>query len=1035
MGQVATRWQQGRQASLKGTNKAVRRAFLKTGAAALVSALICLETAGADETVFSLDIPAAPATEALDRLAEITGHSLFYPAGELESAVTSALDGSFTLQEALDALLKGTRLNAVVTERGVIVVSMTPDTRQVDENEESNVKKELSLLSRVTLLLLGAAGMQGVAAQEPEAGGEDQVLEEVVVTGTRGSIINSLNRKKGASNVVDSIEAEDLGKFPDINLAEALQRVPGVALERSVTGSGRTLTVRGLSSQFTRVEINGMGGATGGGGRSTRIDTATRTAGQDGRNFNFDILPTELFSSAVVAKSPQAADTEGGIAALVKLNSPAPFDLEETAGTASVQGNWGEEGNLEPRISGLFSRQFSEQFALLLGGVYSKNDSRTYQVGFDRLVTLGSATNDPAGAAPGQLEALIPRGAAYIVRQRDTENLSGILTAQWRPSDAVDLRFDALVTDSDGTEAEAENFIDLTRNVPAPTSLTVADGVGLSGSFDGFRRIQAQFRHDGVDDQLQQYTLQGTFDVTDIWSVMPFVGYNEREVTRPFNEVNYFASGANDSVTYSITGKVDDFSTSLTDFSGNPQDFILGNVLRAQNESKSDELDFKLDIAGEFDSIVKTFKAGVSYRERRSEVDEPFRGALNFNPAGPPLADLVDLHGFGFGGNAPDSVFGLDVPDAVAALLAGQDLLDPGFDISVTQAAGIVIGNENGDRLAAAKVSEDILAGYAEIELEYNRFRVNAGVRVVETDQSSSGAQSVDGTVLDIEVSNKYTEALPSVNVRYEAVEDLFLRGTWSKALSRPSLQALSPRETINFNTLTGSRGNPQLDPFTVDQFDLGAEWYFHTEGLLGFTYFEKDFSSLIGQETVILQRNQASTGGGEILQAVEFNQPVNTGDGKVKGFEVTAQTSLFFVPGELKNAGVIFNYTDLDSRTNVETAAGSQTLPFPNLSPSSLNAAVYYDNGRFDTRLGYTWRKGFLQDGLDPDGSFFRQEDFGSLGLTMNLKWGSRLTFQLQANNLLDEELEYSSTSRKIKIRRLDLERRVIFGVRYAFL
>lgn len=115
-----------------------------------------------------------------------------------------------------------------------------------------------------------------------------------------------------------------------------------------------------------------------------------------------------------------------------------------------------------------------------------------------------------------------------------------------------------------------------------------------------------------------------------------------------------------------------------------------------------------------------------------------------------------------------------------------------------------------------------------------------------------------------------------------------------------------------------------------MDQFDLGAEWYFHTEGLLGFTYFEKDFSSLIGQETVILQRNQASTGGGEVLQAVEFNQPVNTGDGKVKGFEVTAQTSLFFVPGELQNAGVIFNYTDLDSRTNVETAAGAQELGEP---------------------------------------------------------------------------------------------------------
>ena len=899
------------------------------------------------------------------------------------------------------------------------------------------MKKErrLSLLSGAAILIFGIAYMQGISAQDSTIDNETKTIEEVIVTGTRGSIINSLNRKKDASNVVDSIEAEDLGKFPDINMAEALQRVPGVTLERSVTGSGRTLTVRGLSSQFTRVEINGMGGATGGGGRSTRIDSATRTAGQDGRNFNFDILPTELFSSAVVSKSPQAADTEGGIAALIKLSSPAPFELEETAGTVSVQGNWGEEGNLEPRISGLFSRQFSEQFALLLGGVYSKNDSRTYQVGFDRLVKFGTVAGDPANATPEQLDALFPRGAAYIVRQRDTENLSGILTAQWRPNDTVDFRFDAIVTDSDGDEEEAENFIDLTRGVPAPTALTVADGVGVSGSFDGFRRIQAQFRHDGVDDDLQQYTLQGKFDVTDTWSVVPFAGYNERKITRPFNEVNYFASGANNGLNYSITGDVDSFSTSLTDFNSNPQDFILGNVLRAQNESKSDELDFKLDVVGEFDAIVKTVRAGVSYRERMSKVSEPFRGALNFNPTGPSLADLVDLKEFGFGSNSPDSVFGLDVLSAVSALLAGQDLLDPGFNIGTTQAAGIVIGNENGDRLAASQVTEDILAGFAEIDLEYENFTVNAGVRVVETDQSSSGAQSMDGTVVDIEVSNKYTEILPSINVRYEALEDLFLRGTWSQVLSRPSLQALSPRETINFNTLTGSRGNPQLNPFTVDQFDVGAEWYFHTEGLLGLTYFEKDFSSLIGQETVRLQRNQASTGGGEELQDVEFSQPVNTGNGKVKGFEITGQTSLFFLPGEFQNAGVIFNYTDLESTTNVETAAGSQALPFPNLSPSSLNAAIYYDNSTFDARLGYTWREGFLQDGLDPDGSFFRQEDFGSLDLTMNMKVGSKLTLQLQTNNLLDEELEFSSTSRKIKVRRLDLERRIVFGVRYDFL
>lgn len=1025
-------------ASFREKREKAVNSLLKQGLVVLLAIFAGVSLpAVANEQMFSFDVPKTTVDKALNTIALQAGAQVLFPFDKVRSIEANTVSGELTLTEALKLTLNGTGLMANFTPSGVITVSFSSEQSKLNGEGRTPMKKEqkLSLLSKVALMIFGAANIQGISAQEGNAREEEKVVEEVVVTGTRGSIINALKRKKDSANVVDSIEAEDLGKFPDINLAESLQRIPGVALERSVTGSGRTLTVRGLSSQFTRVEINGMGGATGGGGRSSRIDSATRSAGQDGRNFNFDILPTELFSSAVVSKSPTASDTEGGIAALIQLNSPAPFDLDEVAATASGQGNWGEDGSVQPRFSGLFSKQFSEQFAVFIGGVYAKNESVTAQVGFDRLVPFSTITNNAAGATQAQLDALVPRGAAYIARQRETENISGILTAQWRPTDRIDVRFDAILTDSSGTEVEAENFIDLTTGVPLPTALNITNGVAISGSFASFRRAQAQFRHDVIDDQLQQFTLQGSFQINDIWSVEPFIGYNKREIKRPFNEVNYFASGAADSVMYSLTGGVDDFSTTLSDFSSNPQAFVLSNVLRATNNSESDEFDAKFDIVGEFDHAVKNFRAGISYRERDSSVDEPFRGGLNFNPVSPTLADLGSTQEFGIGGNAPSSIFSLDVLSAVSTLLGGQDLLDPNFDITTTQLAGIVIGNNDGDTLAAAQVGEDVLAGYAEVDIEFNKIWINAGVRIVETDQTSTGAASINGIVVPIAVNNKYTEWLPSVNVRYEAIQDLFLRGTYSKALSRPSLQALSPRETINFNTLTGTRGNPELDPFTVDQFDLGAEWYFEEEGLLGFTYFEKDFSSLVGQETVILQRNQASTGGGTALQPVTFNQPLNTGTGKVKDFELSAQSSLFFLPGEFKNPGVIFNFTDLSSSTTVTTAAGAQALPFPNLSPSSLNAAVYYDNGQFDTRLGYTWREGFLQDGLDPDGNFFRQEDFDSLDLTMNYEWGDKITIQLQASNLLDEELEFASSSQQVKVRRLDLERRIVFGVRYEFL
>ena len=868
-----------------------------------------------------------------------------------------------------------------------------------------------------------------LAAEELERD-SDEVIEEIVVQGVRGSIRRALDRKERAINVVDSIDAEDIGKFPDLNLAESLQRIPGVTLERSVTGSGRTLTVRGLSSQFSWVEINGMGGATGGGGRGGRIDTATRSAGQDGRNFNFDILPSELFTSAVFTKSPQASDTEGGIAAVVKLNTPSPFGLEEQVGTVSVQSNWGEVSDFSPRLSGLFSRQVSEQFAVLIGGVYSKYESDTSQIGFDRLVPYSAVAADPTLANPQQLAGLIPRGAAVIGRNRETENLSGIVTLQFRPSDTVDIRFDAMLANSEGDENENENFLDLTRGVPLPTMSTLSNEVFQSAMLPSFRRMQIQSRNDEIDDELTQFTLSAEIDLSESWRVAPFVGYNTREVSRRFDEINYLGSGGD--LTYTLNNSVDDFSTSLTDFSSNPSAFVLSNVLAAQNDSESDESNMKLDVIGEFDFLnLKSLKFGVRYSDRAAEVNEPFRGALNFNPVGPTLDAVGTTRPVELG---PSRIFALNTQGVASTVLGGQNVLNPNFEISMSQLGGIVIGDEDGDNLASAKVEEESTSFYVEGDWIFGNLGANFGIRYVQTKQTSSGFQSVDGVVMPITVDNDYNEVLPALNLRFQATDELVLRATYSMALSRPSLQALSPRETFNFNTLTGARGNPRLEPFVVNQYDIGFEWYFHEEALFGVTFFDKEFDSLIGQETVILNRNQASTIGGPMVQPVEFSQPLNTGDGSVDGFEITFQTRFFFLPEPISNAGLIFNYTDLDSEASIQTAAGTQAQPFPNLSPSSYNAALYFDNGTIDTRLFYTWREGFLQDGLDPNGNFFHQDDFGQLDLTMNYYFNDSLTLQLQATNLMDEELEFSSTARKISIRRIDTERRIIVGLKYDF-
>ena len=875
-------------------------------------------------------------------------------------------------------------------------------------------------------LLTSAAQAQEVRPTV-EAASEAAQLDEIIVTGARGSVVRALSNKRRDIRVTDSIQAEDIGKFPDANLAESLQRVPGVSLERSVSGNSRTLTVRGLSSQFTRVEINGMAGATGGGGRSARFDSSLRNAGNDGRNFSFDVLPSELFTSAVIAKSAQAHNAEGGIAAVVELTTPGPFDFTDRSGTMSVEGVWGDKSGLTPKVSGLFSRQLTDTLGVLIGGVYSRNENQTRQTGYNRFVRLGSVAANPAGLTQSEREALVPDGTQDVLRERTTDNYTLLGSAEWRPNDGARLRFDAIYSLADGIEQETQGRYKLDSGV-VPNGLTIKDGVVRVGRYSAFARSEVELESNDVDDTLQQYTLNGDFQLGGFakasWSVSPFLGYSKREQRRPFTQIN--AYGGNGAFNWDLDKGLDGFSTTAPGFGSNPENYRIANVYSSLNYGQSEEYDSALDFRGDFDSgFLKSVRFGVRYTARTSSVEEPFWGVIN-TAANPTLAD-IDM-GYRRG------LFFTDIPAFSRHLLGGQNLLAPGFDLSRSRLTGLVIGSNDSNRLAQSEVSEDTTAAYVEADFVLGRLDLNAGVRFVSTDVNAKGAANVNGVVRDVDQSGSYSEALPALNAKYHLRDDLFLRGSYSRALSRPSLAALAPRETFNFTTLTGSRGNPDLKPFIVDQFDLGVEWYFHPEALIAATVFKKKFSSLIASETITLDRQVTDPNGVVVTRPVEFTQPYNTGSGEVEGLEVTAQSSLFFLPQAFQNFGVLFNYTKLDSTTDIGRQDSNQAQPFPNLSPSSFNASVYYDNGRFDGRLNYAWRDGFMQDGIDPAGNFPFQEAFGQLDLTMNYAIRDDLKLQLQATNLTDQKLEYSSSLAPLAVSEITLERRITLGLRYSF-
>ena len=215
-------------------------------------------------------------------------------------------------------------------------------------------------------------------------------------------------------------------------------------------------------------------------------------------------------------------------------------------------------------------------------------------------------------------------------------------------------------------------------------------------------------------------------------------------------------------------------------------------------------------------------------------------------------------------------------------------------------------------------VSEDILAGYFQGNFDVGRLRMNAGLRIVYTDQTSRGSQiEGDGSITPISVDNSYTEFLPAVNIRYNLTDALVLRAAYSRALARPPLKELAPNVTILSGTKTGVKGNPDLNPYTANQFDVGLEWYFSDESVLSGTVFVKDIDSLVESSTLREELTYTNQHGNKVTDSILFSAPINGDKARIQGFEVQLQTPLYFLPSGFDNVGTLINYTFADSQSH----------------------------------------------------------------------------------------------------------------------
>jgi len=462
------------------------------------------------------------------------------------------------------------------------------------------------------LLASGTAGAQSEASQS-----DPQYLDSVSVTGVRASIQKSLVEKHSASGIVDAISAEDIGKFPDLNLSESLQRIPGVTLDRNGVGEGATINLRGLGPEFTQVEINGMPGLSNGGeGR------AGRTEGS--RGFNFEMFATELFSKASVYKTGLAEVDEGGLAGTVRLETPRPLDHEGTHLSASVLGNYSDKlDHVDPRAAMLFSHNHNDIFGISASIAWSQSEfvSNTIENGNWRAFSFA---NTGVRASDEIRAAWNPTSPAYFVFSEDRDNTGATLTLQFRPSARMNFTVDGMYGKQDSKRMMLRDDMAIEGGINAPTNITIDEhGNIIEGSFTGVQqRVGGYFI--GTDETYQQLSARLEWMPGQNWTVRPFLGFSNRKAVRPRAVYSFRLADSNGVydpgiVTYRIRGDFNDFSSTGTNFDDRPEDFLFNAFFFSPSHERDREHQARIDVERLFSNSDHRLKFGLRYNERSKD--------------------------------------------------------------------------------------------------------------------------------------------------------------------------------------------------------------------------------------------------------------------------------------------------------------------------------------------------------------------------------------------------------------------------------
>ncbi|MCG9696000.1 TonB-dependent receptor [Shewanella sp. Isolate11] len=832
-----------------------------------------------------------------------------------------------------------------------------------------SIFKKSVLATNIALLMSGVVSVSAMAADDDAATTDN--IEKIEVRGIRASQQANLNSKRFSNGTVDAISAEDIGKFPDKNVAESLQRVPGVTVQRQF-GEGAGVSIRGAGQDLTLTTLNGQNVAS----------TGWFVLEPAKRSFNYELLPSELVGDLEVYKSSQADLAEGGIGGTVVVNTRKPLDMDPWTVYASVEGQYQtDSGETDPLFSGLTSwKNEDETFGVLVSGVLQ---NRSLQRQGD--------------------EAFWEWGAGPVAFEQDRERTALAATLQWAPTDSLSFVFNAMdmqmaadntnyalwftQNDTSWSGAPGSGAWDNTEwlggcglcggDAPGADSGTQVAGP-LNLAYYQARPREATMKSQ-VFDLKMEYKGDGyefSVQVGDTTSS----GGTDFEMVVEDGPGGYALNGA----TYDFTNghqtwDLNGFDTATYD----PGSLMMGTGSNFNKTPKTDDESYiQADIKFDVDfGVVNAIKTGVKFAKhnttsRRYEfIQDP-----SFNP-------LISTAGLNTGlfsvGTSEYDIIRFD-PDAL------KDI-----------AKASIIG-ETEDLGSYREIEEDNYAAYVMANFATDGMRGNFGVRYAGTNASSIYYLNGAKTNTDAD----YGEWLPSLNVVFDLSEDVLLRASAARVMARPQYDDMYTNpDVLGANDGVPNNqywvvGNVGLKPFIANQIDLGVEWYFNPDSLISAAVFMKDVKNFVNFTEYHADNADIPFPGVLQPDEVAAGWTVQT---KANGKAATIQgLELQYQQDYGNGLGSIVNYTYTDTSTDDDTFSDGN--PFlSDSSRHSYNVTGYFENDIFQVRLAYNWRSEYM---IRETGSYGNRlhDAYGSLDLSAVWHVTDYLDVKLDGNNLLEE-------------------------------